>query len=313
MHAVRRPRNLLIIPIFRRMAKLIFGCGYLGTHVAAQWRAAGEAVYAVTRTADRAAALAALGIEPLIADIGQISPPALPKNVETVLFAVGYDRIGPTTMHAVYVGGLERALGALPPSVERFIYISTTGVYGPAGGDAVDEDTPCQPMREGGRASLAAEHLLRSSPWAARAIVLRLAGIYGPRRLPRAADLLAGRPLDTDPDALINLIHVEDAARIVIAAERAVQPPRLYVVSDGKPVLRREFYGEMARLLGAPPPRFALGDRSQATQRREGSKRVCPRRLFADLEPTLLYPSYREGLRAILESEATNTGITRAT
>jgi nucleoside-diphosphate-sugar epimerase len=164
----------------------------------------------------------------------------------------------------------------------------------------VDEDSPCQPTRPGGWASLAAERLLETGPWADRAIVLRLAGIYGPARLPRAADLLAGRPLDADPGAVINLIHVEDAARIVIAVEAGTDPPRRYVVADGEPVVRGEFYSAMARLLGADPPRFAPSAGSAAENRREGNKRVHPRRLFADLAISLRYPSYREGLQAIL-------------
>ena len=57
----------------------------------------------------------------------------------------------------VYAGGIRNVLDALPRDTGRFIYISTTGVYGPAGGEWVDEETPPDPQRDGGRASLAAE------------------------------------------------------------------------------------------------------------------------------------------------------------
>jgi nucleoside-diphosphate-sugar epimerase len=188
-------------------------------------------------------------------------------------------------------------------SVERFIYVSSTGVYGKVTGAEVDETSPCQPTREGGRACLAAEELLWASPFAERTIILRLAGLYGPERIPRSNGLLAGLPIDAPSTGWLNLIHVEDAARIVVLAVQKAQPPKLYVVSDGNPVIRGDYYGELARLLGAPPPRFVepRAD-SPAQQRASSDKRVNPRRLFADLSPALLYPSYREGLAHIVGS-----------
>ena len=100
------------------MAKLIFGCGYLGLRVARRWRSAGETVYAVTRSAQRADQLTAEGIRPLVAELTGQSQVALPQDVGTVLFAVGYDRACGQTMHEVIVGGLERTIHWLPPAVE---------------------------------------------------------------------------------------------------------------------------------------------------------------------------------------------------
>ena len=186
--------------------------------------------------------------------------PLLPPEVGTVLWAVGYSK-APTSgrgvrIHDVYVGGLANLLRALPPAVERFIYISSTGVYGQVTGGEVDEDSPCQPTREGGQACLAAEELLRESPLADRTIILRLAGLYGPGRIPRSQDLVAGLPIDAPSQGWLNLIHVEDAARIVLLAEQNAQPPKLYVVADGQPVIRGDYYRELSRLLRVPPPRF---------------------------------------------------------
>jgi nucleoside-diphosphate-sugar epimerase len=291
------------------MAKLIVGCGYLGMRVAALWRAAGSEVYAVTRSSERAATFAASGLTPIVGDLtgsaarrqSDSAELPVPQGVRTVLFAVGYDRAGGQSIHDVYVGGLGRVLRSLPDSVQKVIYISSTGVYGQVTGSEVDEDSPCQPTREGGRASLAAENLLRASEFAGKAIILRLAGIYGPGRIPRAADLLAGKPIDAPASGWLNLIHVDDAARIVTLAANRLQPPKLYVVSDGQPVVRGDYYRELARLLGAPPPQFIEPPAdSPAAQRAASDKRINPRRLFADLQPTLLYPSYREGLAAIV-------------
>ncbi len=285
------------------MAKLIFGCGYLGLRVARLWRAAGERVIAVTRSAERAGQFAAAGIEPLVADIVASAQLPLPQDVRMVLLAVGYDRAAGRSIHEVYVGGLARVIGRLPQAVGKVIYISSTSVYGQVTGGEVDEDSPCDPIRAGGKACLAAERLLAASRFSQQAIVLRLAGLYGPGRIPRASDLAAGRPIDAPAEGWLNLIHVDDAARIVLAAEEKAVPPRTYVVSDGQPVERGAYYAELARLLQAPPPSFvAPSADSPAAARATSDKRVNPRRMFRELAPRLAYPSYREGLAAIVSS-----------
>ena len=292
------------------MAKVIFGCGYLGLRVARLWLGAGEHVYAVTRSPERATLLAAEGLVPIVADIAAFGSISLPPDTETVLWAVGYSRPSPSggtgsasrtySLRDVYVNGLAAGLRSLTPAVRRFIYISSTGVYGQVTGREVDEDSPSLPTREGGRACLAAEQVLRDSPLADRSIILRLAGIYGPNRIPRSRDLLAGLPIEAPSTGWLNLIHVEDAARIILLAEQNAQPPKLYVVSDGHPVVRGDYYREVARMLGAAPPRFVDPPAdSPAAARAASDKRVNPRRLFAELSPALLYPSYREGLAAI--------------
>ena len=285
------------------MAKLVFGCGYLGCRAARLWRQQGAEVLAVTRSADRAARLAGEGIRPIVGDLAGQSPlrlGELPK-IDTALFAVGYDRGSTTPIEQVYAGGLARALEALPGDVQRLIYISTTGVFGDAAGDWVDEQTPCRPTRAGGKASLAAEELLQKSSFGERSIVLRLAGLYGPGRVPRAQSLLAGEPIDAPASGYLNLIHVQDAAAIVLLAEEKAPLPRTYVVADGQPVLRSEYYAELAHLLGAPPPRFVTPDpNSAAALRAAGDKRIRNRRLMSELSPALQFPSYREGLAAIV-------------
>jgi nucleoside-diphosphate-sugar epimerase len=103
----------------------------------------------------------------------------------------------------------------------------------------------------------------------------------------------------------LNLIHVDDAARIVLLAEAKAQPPRLYVVSDGQPVIRGDYYRVLARLLGALPPRFVEPpDDSPAAARAASDKRINPRRMFSELNPALLYPSYREGLASVVGPRA---------
>ena len=288
------------------MAKLIFGCGYLGRRVARLWRESGETVYAVTRTSDKARQLASEGLTPMVADIttsDSLARTAQLSEIDTVLFAVGLDRGGKQSIREVYIDGLERTLKSLPEAICRIIYISSTGVYGQVAGDVVDESSPCQPTREGGQACLAAEQLLQQSKFAHRAIILRLAGIYGPERIPRANDLASGAAIPAPSQGWLNLIHVDDAARIVLLAETRSIPPQLFCVSDGQPVQRADYYTELARLLHAPPPQFVDPPLdSPAALRAASDKRVSNALLMRQLGPTFLYPSYREGLAAIVAS-----------
>ena len=108
----------------------------------------------------------------------------------------------------------------------------------------IDEATPPKPGSERSRARVAAEDGWRALGVAAGKSVhiLRLAGIYGPGRIPRKADLLAGKPVNADPDGYLNLIHVDDAAGIVLAVTAQAAPPRVYLVADGRPVLRRDYF-----------------------------------------------------------------------
>lgn len=291
------------------MAKLIFGCGYLGQRVANLWSERGD-VLAVTRTVERGRELAEANVLPIIGDVVARMQLPLPQGIRTVLFALGNDGNRGRSVHEVFVGGLSHALDSLSPTVEKLIYISSTGVYGQVDGETVDEESPCRPLREGGRACLAAEEALRRSSFAKKAIILRLAGIYGPGRIPRSKDLAQNKPIDAPANGWLNLIHVDDAARIIVLAARKLSPPRTFVVSDGRPVQRREYYEALARLLKAPPPRFSEpAGKSAAAARAASDKRINPRRLMEELQPELLYPSYQEGLAAILKVERADQTI----
>jgi nucleoside-diphosphate-sugar epimerase len=286
------------------MFKLIFGCGYLGGRVARLWLQAGHEVFVVTRSSDRARAMTADGCRAIVADV--LQPPTLANlpAADTVLYAVGYDRGAGASMHDVYVAGLRAVLGALPSASGKLIYISSTGVYGQSHGETVDEDSRCEPTREGGCACLAAEAVLAGDRLGQRAIVLRMAGLYGPGRIPIAAEIRGGRPLAVPASGYLNLIHVDDAAAVVLAAEERARPPRTFLVSDGEPVERREYYAELARLLGIEAPKFVSPTADNpAAVRATADKRVNNARMVAELAVRLTYPSYREGLAAILAAE----------
>ncbi len=287
------------------MQKLIFGCGYLGERVARRWLGENADVYVVTRSAKRAANLHAKGCQAIVADVTRPNSLKELPSADTVLFAVGFDRSASVSIADVYAGGIQNVLAALPPTVKRVIYISTTGVYGSAGGGWVDENTVPNPQRDGGKASLAAEECLDSHPVAKNSVVLRLAGLYGPGRIPYLAKLRAGEPIDAPSKGWLNLIHVDDAADIVLAVDSwqgsCELGPHLFNVTDGHPVVRGSYYGEVARRIGAPLPQFAKPDpASPAAARASADKRVGNEKLMQALKLQLTYPSYREGLASIL-------------
>jgi nucleoside-diphosphate-sugar epimerase len=286
-----------------RRIRLVVGCGYLGGRVAARWAAAGDLVYGVTRSAARGQALAAEGLVPLVHDVA--SPAAWPHvtgggfpECDTVFWAVGFDAQPPITPRDVHVLGLGRLLDALPGR-PRVILSSSTGVWGDERGNVVTEETPVHPAREAGRVLVEAEALLRTHRHGP-GVALRFAGLYGPGRLPRLDGLRTGAPIAADPDSWLNLIHVDDAATIVAAVADAPAPRPLYVVSDGRPVRRRDWYGQLARAIGSPEPTWDTA----AARSRGADKRVDPSLLRRDLAVSLAHPDPLAALAALVATGA---------
>ena len=316
------------------MRKLIVGCGYLGRRVARAWISDGHSVSALTRSSVRAAELSGDGIRPIVGDICDPSTLAELPAADTVLFAVGYDRSSGHSQQAVYVDGLRNVLQTIACRTGRLIYVSSSSVYGQSAGEWVDESSPCRPVQPGGEYCLAAERLVTSyfnttketfepaaptiDPAAAveanpgrnsSANVLRLSGIYGPGRLlSRVESLRVGEPLSGRGEAWLNLIHVDDAVRAVRACEELGQPGRTYLVSDDLPIRRAEYYGLLAELSGAPPPRF---NPDSAPARGSGgiNKRCLNRRIREELGVVLAYPTINEGLPQSLQASAGPTSV----
>ena len=290
------------------MERLIFGCGYLGTRVAKRWLEAGDTVFAVTRSTGRTAELERAGVVPLVADIHDHSTLAILPTVDTVLYAVGFDRSGSQSIRNVFVDALENVLSNVCwGKCSRFIYVSSTGVYGQEDGEWVDEESSCQPVREGGLACFDAENLLEKEGVllpdgpAFEKCILRLAGIYGPGRIPRREEVRAGKVIAASPEGWLNLIHVDDAASVVVAAADAGEFPDLLLVADGCPLRREDYFKELCRQLDAPPVCFEdPGGDSGRGQRALSSKRVSNQKMLASLDLTLEFPQFSAGLAAIL-------------
>ena len=190
----------------------------------------------------------------------------------------------------------------------RVVYLSTVGVYGDAGGGWVDEDSPTLATTPRARARVAAEAAWRAFGRKAGVSIdiLRLGGIYGPGRsaFDRLRDGTARRVVK--PGQVFNRIHVDDIAAAVETVATAAQPGAFYNVVDGAPSAPEEMIVYAAGLIGvAPPPEepFATAGLSgMAASFYEENRRVRNDRLRA-LGWTPRYPTYREGLAAVLAEE----------
>jgi nucleoside-diphosphate-sugar epimerase len=169
---------------------------------------------------------------------------------------------GYSVVYTVPPGGesddrLQRFISLLSPMPERFVYLSTTGVYGDCRGAVVDEATPANPGSRMSKPRVAAENLLTA--WAADThcslVVLRVPGIYGPGRL-GLERIESGTPVLKDDEANPgNRIHVDDLVSCCVAALAANVPAGIYNVGDGDHRSSTWFANEVARQarLAAPP------------------------------------------------------------
>lgn len=291
------------------MQRLIIGCGYLGQRVAAKWRAGGDIVHVLTRSTDHAGRFQKQDFVPILGDV--LDPESLQKlpEVDTVFWAVGWDRASGKSMHDVYVTGLQNVLDRMRTRCRKFISISSTSVYGQNNGEWVDEQSPCNPVQANGQTCLTAEQLVQrqsefdSEESALSTTVVRLSGIYGPGRLlSRVATLKSGEPLAGNPDAWLNLIHVDDAAAAVVKCELADEIPNVLLVSDDEPLRRRDYYGMLAELVGAPIPRFVATETPNPDSPGELNKRCRNNLAKLALGWSPHYSTVREGLPQAVET-----------
>jgi nucleoside-diphosphate-sugar epimerase len=282
------------------MRALVIGCGYLGRRVATIWRSEGVEVSALTRSPQNAVVLAERGIEPIIGDVLLAQTLRSLPEAEIVLYAVGYDRHSAASKRDVYIRGLGNFLEARSPRVRRFLYISSTSVYGQDAGEWVDETSEPKPATEDGQIVLAAEETVRNACPKGVATVLRFSGIYGPGRLLRRMESVrSGEPIAANPDGLLNLIHVDDGAIVVSRLAKRDVLQTTYLITDDRPVPRREYYGLLAKLVGASEPIFQF----DASAARVGlNKRCSNARLKSELGDILRFPTIETGLPHSVEN-----------
>lgn len=194
-------------------------------------------------------------------------------------------------------------------NLEWLCYYSTVGVYGDFGGAWVDEESETKPVNQRSRLRVDVEQQWRDYA-KARGVplsILRIAGIYGPGRSTfdklRAGD--ARRIVK--PGQVFNRVHVEDIGRVtMLAAGRRLDGT--FNLADDAPAPPQDLVTHAAELLGVPPPPevpFAEAEMSpMARSFYSDNKRVSNARIKAALGIELLYPSYREGLGAILKGQS---------
>jgi len=280
---------------------LIVGCGYVGRRVAALHLAMGEAVTGVVRSAGSAEGLARAGIPAVCADLDG-------DRIVLPTRGVGVYYLAPPPETGTTDPRLARFLASLPASGQprRIVYIGTTGVYGDCGGAWVDESRPPNPGVDRARRRWDAECRLRG--WAettgGELVILRVAGIYGPGRLPLER-LRRGLPMVAEDEApWTNRIHVDDLAAVCVSAMARAPDGAVYNVSDGNPGNMADYFNRVADLAGLPrPPVVRLAEaggrlsEGMLSYLRE-SRRLDNRRMLAELGVTLRYPTLADGLPA---------------
>lgn len=275
----------------------IFGLGYSGLEIAKLARSAGWTVAGTVTGTDKAARLAAEGIETHLFDgTAALSPGAL-DDASHILCTIAPGTAGDPAL---------RTGAALLRGARWLGYLSTTGVYGDHGGAWVDESTPPAPAQPRSIQRLAAERAWQ----AIGAAVFRLPGIYGPGRS-AIGQVKAGTARRIDkPGQVFARIHVADIAGTVLAAMSRPSAGALYNVADDLPAPTAEVVAFACELLGLPVPRALPWDEVAPTMSAMArsfyaeNRRVRNDRIKRELGIALRYPTYREGLRAIAASPA---------
>ncbi|MEW8506584.1 MAG: SDR family oxidoreductase [Candidatus Thiodiazotropha sp.] len=286
------------------MVVTIVGCGDIGTRLALAHRAEGDQVRAWVRTRESAQRLQDLGLDAVQADLDG----DLPSSRQAVHGGLYY--FAPPPPKGVQDSRVARFIARLDlgPLPERVVYLSTSGVYGDCQGAWVDETRTPAPAVDRARRRLDAEAQWRA--WSRRTgrdlVVLRVAGIYGPGKLPLQR-LHSGLPMVAEADAPItNHIHSLDLVSIArIAMQRGVAG-EIYNVCDGSPEPMTCYFNQVADFLGLPrPPVITLEEAQRQLSSgmlsylRE-SRRLSNRKLLEELEVELDYPSLLQGLPASL-------------
>jgi nucleoside-diphosphate-sugar epimerase len=278
---------------------VVCGIGYTGSAIAAAARAAGFSVAGTARDPARRQAPEDVSIM-RFEDAG----PAISAATH-LLITAGPDETGDPVL-ARFAEAVSAA-----PGLRWIGYLSTTGVYGDRDGGWVDEDTPPAPAAPRTQRRVDAEEAWGGFATDRSVDIFRVAGIYGPGRsvLDDVRDGTARRTIK--PGHAFGRIHREDIARAVVAA--MTQDRRLGVrilnLADDEPSESAVVIEEAARLLGIEPPEaipFAQAWERMSPMARSfwsEHRRVASAKTRAMLGIDWLYPSYREGLRAILAEE----------
>jgi nucleoside-diphosphate-sugar epimerase len=276
---------------------LIAGCGYVGSALGALLVSEADTVWGLRR---RPGGLP-LGIRHFEADISVPRSLAdLPAHLDAVVYAISPGGNDDAHYRMAYVEGPKRLFDALEQQGQRprrVVFVSSTSIYAQHDGGWIDETSPTEPTRFNGVRVLQGEGIVRDAPWPST--VLRLGGIYGPRRTRLIEQVRAGRAVFTaGPPRYTNRIHRDDCAGALRHLLRLPTPEPIYLGVDSEPADEVEVLRWLAGALGAPPPR-KVPRHEVASTRSSGSKRCSNDRLLAS-GYTFRYPNFRAGYTAVL-------------
>ncbi|MCF3594782.1 SDR family oxidoreductase [Rhodobacteraceae bacterium LMO-12] len=277
---------------------LTFGHGYSATALARLLTPLGWALHGTTRDPERLDAIAAQGVAPILWP-GTDPRPALAKATHLLLSAAPDENGDPV------IAEFGSDMAQYAPNLEWVGYLSTTGVYGDHQGGWVDETTPLTPSTKRGHHRVLAERQWQQLGTPLH--IFRLAGIYGPGRGPFAKVRHGTARRIIKPNQVFSRIHVDDIAQTLLASIKRPNPGAIYNVCDNDPAPPQDVLAHAAELLGMPPPPEESYTTAEMTPMARSfyaeSKRVHNDRIKQELGVSLLYPSYRDGLPALLAKE----------
>ena len=278
---------------------LSFGHGFSARALTPLLLAQGFSIAGTTRSAEKAEALEATGICPLIWPGADIR--AELERATHLLISAAPSADGDPVLNV-----LKDDITKHAPKLEWVGYLSTTGVYGDANGDWVDENSPLKPATKRGQMRVAAEADWRSIS-SLPLHIFRLAGIYGPGRGPfsKVREGTARRIIKKGQ--VFSRIHVDDIAQILAASIARPNPGAIYNMCDDDPAPPQDVIAHAAELLDMPLPPEVDFETAEMTPMALSfyaeSKRVRNDRIKSELGVNLLFPDYRAGLASLLEAE----------
>ncbi|MDB6024061.1 MAG: NAD-dependent epimerase/dehydratase [Verrucomicrobiales bacterium] len=292
------------------MRVLIIGCGYVGLPLAAELVRQGHEVFGVRRSEAAFDEMKSAGVTPIAADITQ------PADLQNI--ALPFDWVVNTTSSSgggveeykqVYLQGNQNLIDWLatnPP--KKFVYTSSTSVYGQDDGSVVKESSPAEPTADTGKILVETEKLLLAVATEKKfpAVILRIAGIYGPDRGHFFQQYMRNEAkIPGNGDRVTNMIHQHDVVGAIIAALKSGRAGEIYNVVDDEPVAHIHFFRWLSETLGKYMPPFAPEDEGVWKKRGVTNKKVSNRRLKMELGYQFKYPTFRQGYTAeILRLEA---------
>jgi nucleoside-diphosphate-sugar epimerase len=285
------------------MRVLIVGCGYVGLPLGKELARQGHEVFGLRRSVLAEAELQTAGITPLHADITQPETLAkLPRDFDGVVNCTASGGGDAEDYRKIYLAGnfnLVQWLADSPP--KKFVYTSSTSVYRQNDGSVVTEKSPAEPEAATSKVLVETEKMLLTAvaELGFPAVILRVAGIYGPGRGHWFKSFLRGEArIEGDGARWLNMIHRDDLIGVIIATLRDAKPGEIFNAADDAPVSQRQFFEWLAAELKRPVPPTVLADAEAWRRRGLTNKRVSNAKLRAELKYEFQFPGFRAGYAA---------------